>query len=64
MSQASNRSMEDIRKKVHSYLAALTPDEAKALRARFGLSKDQSPDSDEEGLRALARHLATLKKMI
>jgi DNA-directed RNA polymerase sigma subunit (sigma70/sigma32) len=64
MSQASNKSMEDIRKTVHSYLAALTPEEAKALRARFGLSQGQATDTDEEALRALASHLATLKKMI
>ena len=65
MGQASNKSMEDIRKKVHSYLAALTPEEARALRARFGLSPmGQSPDTDEEALRALAGELTRLKKKL
>lgn len=65
MGQASNESMEDIRKKVHSYLAALTPEEARALRARFGLSPmSQSPDADEEALRALVRELTRLKKKL
>jgi DNA-directed RNA polymerase sigma subunit (sigma70/sigma32) len=65
MGQASNKSMEDIRKKVHSYLAALTPEEAKTLRARFGLSPmGQAPDTDEEALRALAGQLARLKKKL
>ena len=63
MSQASNKSMEDIRKKVHAYLAELTPEEARALRARFGLPPmGQSPDTDEEALRALAGELVRLKK--
>lgn len=63
MGEESNKAMEDLRKKVHSYLAGLTPEEAKALRARFGLSSTgQSPDTEEEALRALAGELAKLKK--
>jgi hypothetical protein len=55
--------MDELRKKVHYYLAALTPEEAKALRARFGISPaGQPPDMDEEALRALASELSKLKK--
>ncbi|HEY0341763.1 MAG TPA: hypothetical protein VGC34_13215, partial [Steroidobacteraceae bacterium] len=64
MYQANDKSMEDIRKKVHAYLAALTPEEAQLLRARFGLSQGRSPDTDEEALRALASHLGKLKKLV
>jgi DNA-directed RNA polymerase sigma subunit (sigma70/sigma32) len=54
---------EAIRKDVHSLLAALTPQEAKALRARFGIDEANRVADDEDGtLRALARELAMLKK--
>jgi hypothetical protein len=63
MGQASKESMEELRKKVHSYLAALTPEEGRSLRARFGLSPMGQPsDPDEAALRALAGELAKLKK--
>ena len=62
MSDEQRKSIEGIRKQVHSYLAALTPQEAKALRTRFGFSAAGRPDEDEEPLRALARELARLKK--
>jgi DNA-directed RNA polymerase sigma subunit (sigma70/sigma32) len=54
---------EAIRSEVHSLLAALTPQEAKALRARFGIDDANRVADDEEGtLRALARELTMLKK--
>jgi DNA-directed RNA polymerase sigma subunit (sigma70/sigma32) len=55
--------IESMRKLVHEVLATLTPQEAKALRARFGLDAAK-PDSgaNEETLQALARELAMLKK--
>jgi DNA-directed RNA polymerase sigma subunit (sigma70/sigma32) len=61
VTQPNNPSMEELRKKVHTYLATLTPEEAKALRAQFGLNK--SPDNEDDSLRALARELSKLKKM-
>ena len=51
-----------LRHEVHSLLAVLTPGEAKALRARFGLDKQRDEDLDEEAVRALIRELAALKK--
>ena len=62
MSDEPGKLTDAIRKQVHSYLAALTPQEARALRARFGLSAAGRSDEDEEPLRALARELARLKK--
>jgi DNA-directed RNA polymerase sigma subunit (sigma70/sigma32) len=55
--------VESRRKLVHEVLATLTPQEAKALRARCGLDAAK-PDSgaNEEILQALARELAMLKK--
>jgi hypothetical protein len=51
------------REQVSSWLAALTPREAKALRARFGIdNRGQSPDEEEVMLHALARELAILQK--
>jgi DNA-directed RNA polymerase sigma subunit (sigma70/sigma32) len=50
-----------LRKEVQSLLNALSPGEAKALRARFGLDTPPEEDDDEESLRALARELAALK---
>jgi hypothetical protein len=58
MSDEPERPIDAIRKQVHAYLAALTPEEAKALRTRFGFEREP----DEEPLRALARELAKLKK--
>ena len=54
------KAVEALRKEVHAALAALTPTQAKELRARFGL--DPAPTEDEERLRALARQLAMRKK--
>jgi DNA-directed RNA polymerase sigma subunit (sigma70/sigma32) len=55
--------MATVRKEVHAILSALTPEEAKSLRARFGLDKaEPSPDEEEATLRALARELVRLKK--
>ena len=62
MSDERGKSVDAIRKQVHSYLAALTPQEAKAMRARFGFSAASRSDEDEEPVRALARELARLKK--
>ena len=57
------KSVESIRKEVHTLLAALTPAQAKALRARFGIKTMDPVAAEEEGtLRALARELALLKK--
>ena len=53
-------SMDAIRKVVHTNLMSLTPEEAKALRARYKL--DQGKDAEEDDLRALARELASLRK--
>jgi hypothetical protein len=63
MSEDEAKRMETIRKDVHSLLAALTPQVAKALRARFGFieATDRVADEDEGRLRALARELAILK---
>jgi hypothetical protein len=51
------------RERLYSWLAALTPQEAKALRARFGIDKVRpTPDEEEVVLRALARNLAVWQK--
>jgi hypothetical protein len=62
MSAEKEQSADTLRNQVHSYLATLTPQEAKALRALFGLSAAGRSDEDEEPIRALARELARLKK--
>jgi DNA-directed RNA polymerase sigma subunit (sigma70/sigma32) len=63
MNDGREKSADAIRKQVLNYLAALTPQEAKVLRARFGISTvDRSNEGDEASLRALARELARLKK--
>jgi DNA-directed RNA polymerase sigma subunit (sigma70/sigma32) len=55
--------IESMRKLVHEVLATLTPQEAKALRARFGLDAAKADSSaNEETLQTLARELAMLKK--
>ena len=55
--------METIRKEVHSLLGALRPQEAKALRARFGIDDaNRAVDDDDKELRALVYQLAKLKK--
>jgi DNA-directed RNA polymerase sigma subunit (sigma70/sigma32) len=63
MSDNKSKSIEAIRKEVHSCLASLTPREARALRARFRIDEaDRIPDEDERTLHALARELAMIKK--
>jgi DNA-directed RNA polymerase sigma subunit (sigma70/sigma32) len=63
MSDRKDKSMEAIRKEVHTLLANLTPQEAKALRARFKIDlADERPDEAERQLQDLARELARLKK--
>lgn len=55
--------MESTRKFVHDVLATLTPQEAMALRARFGLDAAvPATEADQGTLQALARELAMLKK--
>jgi hypothetical protein len=61
MSDDQQKTVETVRKEVHSALAALTPAQAKELRARFGL--DTAPSEGEEKLRALARELAMRKRL-
>jgi len=56
------RWLAQLRKEVESRLSALSPAEAKALRARFGLDTPPDEDDDEESLRALARELTMLKQ--
>jgi hypothetical protein len=60
MSDDKQKTVEAVRNEVHSALAALTPAQAKELRARFGL--DAAPTEGEEKLRALARELSRRKK--
>jgi DNA-directed RNA polymerase sigma subunit (sigma70/sigma32) len=51
-----------MRTDVQSLLAALTPQQAKALRARFGIDEaNRIADDDEATLRALAGEPAMLK---
>jgi hypothetical protein len=61
--EGDGKPIETTRAQVHSWLAALTPQEAKALRARFGIDDaGRTPDEEEVILRALARDLAVLQK--
>jgi DNA-directed RNA polymerase sigma subunit (sigma70/sigma32) len=52
---------EQLRKKVHSLLLALSAEERRRLRARFGITMEPLPD-DDAMLRELARDLAHLKR--
>jgi DNA-directed RNA polymerase sigma subunit (sigma70/sigma32) len=61
MSDDKLKTAEALRKEIHAALAALTPTQAKELRARFGL--DPAPTEDEKTLHALARELAMRKKL-
>lgn len=55
-------STEAVREQVHAWLAALTPQEAGALRARFGIdSRGRTPGEEELVVLALARELAMLQ---
>ncbi len=63
MSDEERKPADALRREVISVLAALTPQEAKALRARFGIEPvGPGADVDEGAVRALARELATRKK--
>ncbi len=57
-----NQWIAHLRNQVQSLLSTLSPGEAKALRARFGLDTPPDEEDDEDSLRALARELTTLKK--
>lgn len=63
-SNAGGKGLKPItREQVFAWLAALTPQEAKALRARFGIDNPgRSPDEEELILHALARELAILQR--
>jgi hypothetical protein len=61
--EGDGKAIEAARAQVHSLLAALTPQQAKALRARFGIDEvGATSDEDEVILHALARELAILQK--
>ena len=62
MSNDKGKSAEGIRNEIHSFLAALTPRQAKALRSRFGIEADLVRDREEDDLRGIARELASVKK--
>jgi DNA-directed RNA polymerase sigma subunit (sigma70/sigma32) len=51
--------IEQLRRKVHTLLAALSPEERRQLRVRFGITREPLPDDDV--LTELARDLALLK---
>jgi DNA-directed RNA polymerase sigma subunit (sigma70/sigma32) len=53
---------EKLEEAVGQYLADLTADQAKALRARFGLEPAMEPDEEERRLRELASYLSKLQK--
>lgn len=50
------------RDEVKSLLAFLTPQESKALRARFGIAEEADEDVADDVLEAMARELAILRK--
>jgi hypothetical protein len=61
--KGDGKPIEASREQIYSWLAALTPQEAKALRARFGIDEvGRTSDEDEVILHALARELAILPK--
>jgi len=63
MTENKPKSAEILRKEVDTFLAALTPAEAKALRARFGIeAMDPVESKDEAALREIARELSILTK--
>lgn len=53
--------MKKAEKEIRALLAALTPEEAQALRARFHLDRDVAADRGDADLHALALQLAALK---
>jgi hypothetical protein len=64
MSNDKGRLAEGIRNEIHHLLAALTPQQAAALRSKFGIEADSVEDREEGDLRAFARELAKLKKKL
>ena len=59
--EEKKRKIEGLRAKVHDYLAALTPAEARALRTRFSIDAAGLIPRDAE-LDALLRKLVAKKK--
>lgn len=49
--------IEEWRKKVHTLLAAMTPQERKALRVRFGIDAPGIAGEDDGSIRAIAHLL-------
>lgn len=62
MADSKDSSKENQREDVHSLLAFLTPEEAKALRTRFGIDEEAEEDVADDVLEAMARELALLRK--
>ena len=53
--------MSKAKDEIRAVLAALTPEEAQALRARFRLDRDAAGDKNETELEAIALQLAAFK---
>lgn len=53
--------MSKAKDEIRALLAALTPEEAQALRARFQLDRDTAGEKDDAELHAIALQLAVLK---
>jgi DNA-directed RNA polymerase sigma subunit (sigma70/sigma32) len=53
--------MSNAKDEIRAVLAALTPEEAEALRARFQLDRNATGEKDDTELRAIALQLAALK---
>jgi hypothetical protein len=53
--------MSKAKDEIRAVLAALTPEEAEALRARFQLDRAVAGDKDDTELHAIALQLAALK---
>lgn len=63
MTDNKPKSAEILRKEVDTFLAALTPAQAKALRTRFGIETvDPVGARDDAALREIARELSILTK--
>ena len=59
MTKRGGLDIEQLRRKAHTLLAALSPEERRQLRVRFGIAMEPLPD--DEVLRELARDLVVLK---
>jgi DNA-directed RNA polymerase sigma subunit (sigma70/sigma32) len=53
--------MSKAKDEIRAVLAALTPEEAEALRARFQLDRDPAGEKNDTELHAIALQLAALK---